>query len=316
MLQQTQVETVIPYYQRFLKNFPNVSALASANLSTVLKAWEGLGYYARARNLHKAARVILDQYGGLLPAEYALLKEIPGIGDYTAAAVASIAFSEPVPVLDGNVRRVLARWIAWREDPASPDGGRMLRQAAEKLLDRAHPGLWNQALMELGAILCIPRRPRCGECPVRKGCEAFRLGLTDEIPLRKKRKPRPHYQVTAAVIEKAGRLLIARRHEKGLLGGLWEFPGGKQEMGESLEEALRRELQEELAIDVEVGEKICAVDHAYTHFSITLHVFRCRLDSGRPQAIGCAAWKWVKPAELDQYAFPRADRRVIEILRR
>lgn len=314
MLQQTRVETVIPYYLRFLKRFPSVRQLASARLSSVLKVWEGLGYYARARHLHRAARIIQRQYRGGLPTDYDLLRQIPGVGDYTAAAIASLAFDRPTPVLDGNVRRVLARWIALREDPRSRAGEMLLRAAAEKFLARSDPGAWNQAVMELGAIICTARKPRCGACPVPQGCEAFRLGLTTEIPIRRPKGPIPHYQVTAAVIENDGKILITRRPERGLLGGLWEFPGGKQEAGESLKKALRRELQEELGIDVRVGKRICAVDHAYSHFSITLHVFRCALISDRPKAIGCAEWKWVRPSQLSRYAFPRADRKVIELL--
>jgi A/G-specific adenine glycosylase len=314
MLQQTQVDTVLSYYRRFLERFPEVSALAAADLSQVLKTWEGLGYYARARNLHKAAGIILDDYKGEIPRDYASLKLIPGIGDYTAAAIASIAFGEPAPVLDGNARRVLARWMALHEATDSVSGSKKLRVVAKKNMYAEDPGTWNQAVMELGALVCIPRTPRCEACPVTADCEAYRQKATLEIPLRRKRQPIPHYQVTAALIRHRGKLLITRRPEKGLLGGLWEFPGGKQEEGETLQECLARELKEELDVVAQVREEFCRVDHAYTHFKITLHVFHARIVSGQPKAIQVAEVRWVKQEELGDYAFPRADRRVIELL--
>jgi len=314
MLQQTQTETVVPYYIRFLERFPDVRSLRAADLSEVLKAWEGLGYYSRARNLHRAARIIVDEHRGSLPADCRSLKQIPGIGDYTAAAIASIAFGEAVPVLDGNARRVFARWVALPEDPRSREGLKKLRAAAGDFLDRSRPGLWNQAVMELGATVCVPGKPRCSICPVSQDCRAFLTNSTDKIPLKAQKKRIPHHQVTAGVIRNGANLLIARRYERGLLGGLWEFPGGKQEDGETLQECLNRELREELGIEVEVGQEMCAVNHAYSHFRITLHVFSCRYLSGTPQALGCAEWKWVKPSELTRYAFSRADRSVIELL--
>ena len=314
MLQQTQVGTVIPYYRKFLKRFPTIRSLARADLSEILKVWEGLGYYARARNLHKASRLILAGLGGKLPDNYADLRRLPGVGEYTAAAIASIAYGEAAAVLDGNARRVLARWIALRDEVTTAESHELLTAAAWQNLDCRHPGDWNQAVMELGATVCLPRNPRCGECPVASFCEAYRLNLQHLIPVKKPRKPIPHYQVTAALLEKNGRILIARRHEKGLLGGLWEFPGGKQEAGETLPAALKREMREELSIEVRVGEKFHRVDHSYSHFRITLHVFRCRLISGRPKPLGCAQVKWIRPRELNNYAFPRADRHVIERL--
>lgn len=316
MLQQTRVETVIPYYEHFIEQFPSVESLARAELSSVLKEWEGLGYYARARNLHRSAELVVEKYGGVVPLDYAALKSLPGIGDYTAAAIASIAFDQPVPVLDGNAQRVIARWVVLREDPRSPEGTKRLRRVAGKFLDQANPGRWNSAVMELGALICAPRNPRCDDCPVKSGCEAFRLDLTDRIPARKARKRIPHFQVTAGLIWKGSDLLIAQRKEDGLLGGLWEFPGGKLEDSETLQECLRRELSEELAIDVRIGEEVCLVNHAYSHFRITLHVFQCKYLSGLPQAIGVAQWKWVKAEQLPEFAFPRADRRVIEELTR
>lgn len=314
MLQQTRVDQMDAYFTRFIRAFPTVQDLAGASEGQVLKAWEGLGYYARARNLHKAAKEIAAR-GGQLPDTYEGLLELPGIGPYTAAAVSSIAFDRDHPVLDGNVARVLCRLLRIEEDPRRAAVKAALIAAGEKLLAPGQAGDFNQAMMELGARVCTPARPRCGECPVAQACRAFgELDDPSVLPRKAPRKARPHYQVAAGLIWKREKLLIAQRPSEGLLGGLWEFPGGKQEEGETLEECLTREIREELSIEIEVGECLCRVEHGYTHFGITLHVFRARYLRGEPQAIGCAAWRWVDPLELGQYAFSRADRRVIEEL--
>ncbi len=315
MLQQTQIATVIPYYERFLARFPTVTALASAPLDDVLKRWEGLGYYSRARNLHRAAQKIAAEFGSQFPKTSAELQTLPGIGRYTAGAIASIAFGEQVAVLDGNVIRVLSRVYNIAEDVKLPATQRRLWKIAASLVPAGRPGDYNQALMDLGRMICKPRQPLCDRCPVRAHCEAYRLGLQDQRPVKAAKATTPHYDVTAGVIRNGSRqLLIAQRPSEGLLGGLWEFPGGKLEAGETLPDCLRRELREELAIEVEVGELITKVRHAFTHFRITLYAYECRYLSGEPQAIGCQAWRWVLPAELEQFAFGHADRQVIEAL--
>ncbi|WP_448594415.1 A/G-specific adenine glycosylase [Thermoflexus hugenholtzii] len=316
MLQQTRVETVIPYYERFLARFPTLQDLAAAPLEEVLKAWEGLGYYARARHLHEAARRLLEERGGEFPRTLAEWRRLPGVGPYMAAAILSIAFGQDVVALDGNAIRVLARLFAFDQDPRRPAGRRPLQQRAERLLPPGQAGAFNQALMDLGATLCTPKSPRCPECPLRAFCAAYARGSPEAFPVRAPRRALPHYDVTAGVIEADGRVLIAQRPLQGMLGGLWEFPGGKVEPGESLEECLRRELREELGIEVEVGEPVLTLRHTYTHMRITLHVFRCRIRSGTPQPIGCADVRWVPIAELDRYAFPRTDQRIVEWLRR
>ncbi len=315
MLQQTQVTTVVPYYRRFLERFPTVASLAAAPLGEVLKAWEGLGYYARARHLHQAAQEIVQKHGGRLPASYAELRTLPGFGDYTAGAVAAIAFGQPVPAVDGNVKRVLARLFALREDVSRGPAARRLKDVAAALVDSAAPGDWTQALMELGATVCLPQLPACPLCPVNELCQARQLGLERELPVRPARKTLPHFNVTAAVIRREGRVLIAQRPPEGRLGGLWEFPGGKQEPGETLEECLRREIQEELGLEIEVGRLITSVKHSYTHFKITLYAFFCRLVEGEPQALAVTDWRWVTLAELDSFAFPRTDLKVIAVLK-
>ena len=220
MLQQTRVETVIPYYERWMRKFPDWESLARATEDEVILEWKGLGYYSRARNLHRTARTVRERYGGHLPPGPAALKTLPGVGDYTAGAVASIAFGEAVPAVDGNVRRVLARL----HDIAAPSPARLRREAA-RLLDHARPGDFNEAMMELGATVCTPRSPRCGECPVAQWCRARLAGTAEERPARRRRTraPRVAY-ATAVLVDAAGRTLLVRRPPRGLLAGMWEFP--------------------------------------------------------------------------------------------
>lgn len=310
MLQQTQVETVIPYYRRWLRRFPSLQALADAPLGDVLTLWEGLGYYSRARNLHRAARMLMSEFGGQLPRDAASLRRLPGIGRYTAAAIASIAFGADTAVLDGNVKRVLARVFNLADDVKSAAGEKKLWALAESLTPPKRAGDHNQAVMELGATICKPQNPACPQCPLRGMCEAERLGAQNERPVTKKKPPAPHYNVAAAIIRSNGRVLIARRPADKLLGGLWEFPGGKREAGESLQDCLKREIWEELRMKVEAGRHRFTLKHAYTHFKITLHVFEAEWVSGKPRAVEVAAFKWVRPSQLQSYAMGKTDRAI------
>lgn len=316
MLQQTQVDTVIPYFNRFLDRLPTLDALAAAPLGDVLKLWEGLGYYTRARQLHRAAQLIVNDRGGEWPRTVDGLLALPGVGRYTAGAIASLAFGARAPVLDGNVIRVLCRLFAIERDPKEAAVKESLWQLSESLLPARRAGEFNEALMELGATICTPRRPKCGVCPLADGCEANRRALQDRLPVKSKRKPLPHYDVTAAIIRRSGRVLIAQRPLGGRLGGLWEFPGGKVESGETLAQCLRREIKEELAVRIKVGRLVTSIDHAYTHFKITLHAFECELLSGTPQTLGVAAVKWVRLKELERFAFAKTDLRIIAELKR
>lgn len=316
MLQQTQVATVIPYYQRFMARFPDVKTLAAASLDEVLKQWEGLGYYSRARNLHKAAQMVVADRGGALPQSPAELQKLPGIGRYTAGAIACFAFGLDVPVVDGNIVRVLARLFNI-EDELDAAQRKGLWELAGQLVPQGRGAAWNEGLMELGRRICTPRAPDCAVCPLAEFCVAYALGLQEQRPIIKPKGQTPHYDVTAGVIRREdGRLLIAQRPVDGMLGGLWEFPGGKREDGESLEACLRREVQEELEIQIKVGDPLTEVKHAYTHFKITLYAFTCEYIGGDPQAIGCDAWAWATLDELDDYAFPVTDQKIIAALRK
>ncbi len=318
MLQQTQIETVKPYYARFLEAYPTVQSLAAAPLDDVLKLWEGLGYYSRARNLHKAAQVVANELGGEWPTTAADLQaKLPGVGRYTAGAIASIAFDEPAAVLDGNVIRVLTRLEDIADDVTQTATKNRLWDIAQARVPTTRPGDYNQAIMELGQAVCRPRNPACDECPVQRHCLAYTNGTQHERPVKKKRAKTPHYDVAAGMVwDDAGRVLIAQRPLDGLLGGLWEFPGGKQEPDETLPECLQRELHEELGIDVAVGELFTVVKHAFTHFRITLHAFTCQYVSGPPKALGVKDFAWVMPDDLDAYSFGKADRDVIAELKR
>jgi A/G-specific adenine glycosylase len=316
MLQQTRVETVIDYYERFLARFPTVKALAAAPLDDVLKAWEGLGYYARARNLHKTARQVMQELGGHLPTNPKALLRLPGVGHYTAAAIASIAFGQDTVALDGNLRRVLCRIFAIDDDPGRPNTQRQLEEMAQAMLLPGRAGDFNQALMDLGATVCTPAQPRCLICPLLDSCQARREGIQNELPIRATRTHHPHRDVTAGVIwDGHDHLLITKRPLDGLLGGLWEFPGGKRRPGEALQACLQREINEELAIKIQVGELLCTVEHTFTHFDMTLYAFDCLWLYGQPQCLGCSDLRWVTLNELDTFAFPVADQKIIAFLR-
>ena len=317
MLQQTQASTVIPYFTRFITRFPTVESLAAASVDEVLKAWEGLGYYRRAHNLHKAARIIVAEHGGVLPRDQKSLLALPGIGRYTAGAIRSIAFDQPTPVLDGNIKRVISRLDDLEANIDEAATQRWLWKRAAEMVDPDRPGDFNEALMELGATICLPRNPSCHLCPVQDLCLARQRGTQYERPIRNPRRRIPHFDVAAGIIWHAtqpDQFLIAQRPEKGMLGGLWEFPGGKQEDGETLPAALKRELCEELGIEVEVGERLISIDHAFTHFRITLHAYHAWHTGGELQCLGVDDWRWVTLAETDGFAFGRTDRKIIEAL--
>jgi len=317
MLQQTRVDTVRDYYDRFLEAFPTVEALAAADRDTVLKHWEGLGFYARARHLHEAAQHVVDEHDGTVPDTMDAIKDLKGVGPYTAAAVLSIAYQKPHAVLDGNVTRVLSRVFAVDEDATTSTAQKHLRRLANNLLDPTRPGVFNQALMELGALVCTPSTPHCERCPLQTVCRAHSTGTEEDYPITPDSEPVPHHDIAVGLVfDEDDRLLIQRRPDEGLLGGLWEFPGGKQEDGESMEAACRREVNEELGIEMEDVEPFYTLSHAYSHFKITLHAFQGRLADGPPKAQEDQPWTWVSIEDLDEYAFPRANRRLIEELDR
>jgi A/G-specific adenine glycosylase len=263
------------------------------------------------------------EHGGVLPNARTALRALPGIGDYTVGAILSLAYNQPEPILDGNVKRVLSRLWDIDQPIDQPATLHILWQRAREVVEAAPPngaGTVNEALMELGALVCVPTNPRCLLCPLADHCQALAQGTQGERPVTSPKRQTPHYDVTAAVIWQgtvgASPLLIAQRPQAGMLGGLWEFPGGKVEASDpDLPSCLRREIREELGIEIRVGAPVATVQHAYTHFRITLYAFHAHHTGGEPQAIGCAAWRWVMLDELDTYPFPVTDRKIIASLR-
>lgn len=314
MLQQTRVETVLPYYRRFVAAIPTIEALAGSSPDEVMRLWEGLGYYSRARNLRRAAKEVVRRHGGRLPEDPQELAALPGIGRSTAGAIAAIAFRKDAPILDANAKRAIARIFAVTGDLSRQPAARRLWAISRALIA---PGTGREtalALMDLGATVCTPRGPRCAACPLRSRCEGFRAGLQESIPARGKRKTLPHHDLVAAWVEDGkGRILVGRRPARGLLGGLWELPGGRRRPGESREEALRRELREGWGMSAAVGPLLVSVPHAFSHFRITLRVYRCRPDGGRPPVTGRKG-RWAGTEDLAALAFPRFLRKAIGVI--
>jgi A/G-specific adenine glycosylase len=313
MLQQTQVSTAIPYYRRFLKEFPTPSHLSRAPLDRVLKVWEGLGYYARARNLKRAAEEVVRCHGGNLPSDEEALQKLPGIGRSTAGAILSIGYGQKKPILDGNVRRVLSRFFAVRSDPKARRTEEDLWKRSEALIPGRRAGTFAQAIMDLGAVLCVPKRPKCSDCPVSISCEAYRLGIQEELPKRRERKEVPHFHHVAGLVSADGKVLLCRRPQKGLLGGLWEFPGGRLEEEEGSREGTVRILSEMLSVPIDTAEKIGEVRHTFSHFKMTLHAYLAHPRHGMEKIP--AGFRWVDREEVGRLALPTAQKKVLALFK-
>jgi A/G-specific adenine glycosylase len=312
MLQQTQVNTVIPYYERFIKSFPDVRTLAAAPLQDVLKAWENMGYYSRARNIHAASRIIVNQWDGRIPDKLEEIKTIPGIGEYTSGAILSIAYRQAVPAVDGNVRRILSRLFAIRKPVNEPREQKNLRDLAALLVPAKNPGEFNQALMDLGATVCRAKKPDCSRCPVSGLCRANLHKLQNILPITRKAPAIPHRQAVAAVIRNSDNLLlVVQRQASGLLASLWKLPGGFIEDVEKNGSLLRRNVKEELNISIRVGKYLASVDHVYTHFRLTLQAFDCCLLKGNPEARACQNWRWATSAQLKKLPMSNIDRKIL-----
>jgi len=299
MLQQTRVETVIPYWERFLETFPNVESLARANLDDIYTVWTGLGYYSRARNLKHAAETIVAEHDGRLPETADQLRELKGIGRYTAGAVASIAFDREEPLVDGNVIRVFTRLFGIREESTSKTVLDRLWTIASELVRGPHPGDLNQALMELGATLCTPKHPDCPACPVRKHCDAFLRGDAEQLPIKKKKKRPRSMRAVAAWIERDERILAVRRPEEGLMAGLWELPGGEIGPKDEAKDHLGEVLRTAIGLDIREAQSVGQIEHVFTHRHLVLEVFRCRADKGqRVRRDHLQAHRWIRPNTL------------------
>ena len=311
MLQQTTVQTVIPYYRKWFQLFPDIKSLSQAPLQMVLKAWEGLGYYQRAKNLYRASQIIMEKHKGLIPETYKSLRNLPGFGPYTTAAVLSFAFSKPYPVLDVNVRRVLMRLKGLQQE-ANPSVDKILKPFLLSLFLPRKSSLFNQAFMELGALVCRPQNPSCLLCPFQEFCQAYQEGTQEIIP-RPKKINFHKIEAVLGIIKQNNRFLIQKRPSKGLMADLWEFPGGKIKRGETPAQALYREIKEELGLKVKEKKILTQVTHSYTQFRVTLHAFLCTLH-GTPKANN-QALRWVTLREFKNFPFPSGSVKVIEFLR-
>lgn len=316
MLQQTQMERGVAYFERWMDRFPDIATLAEASEDSVLKAWEGLGYYSRVRNLHRAAHRIQAEHGGRVPTDIADLRGLPGIGPYTAAAIASIAHGQDVPVVDANVERVMSRLFDISEPVKSRSAQKIIRRECERLLPRGQARAFNQALMEFGGLVCTPRAPACIGCPIASWCRAARLGVQEERPVTPK-SPAPIYiSMATGVLTHEGRLFVQRRNPDDVWGNLWEFPGGVVEHGESPAATVIREYQEETGLRVGRPETIDAFKHSYTRYRVTMHAFFVTLESDPDMVILSAAqeYRWIGWSEVKKLAFPAGHRKLIGAL--
>ena len=316
MLQQTQVETVIPYYLRWLKRFPNVEAIAEAPEDEILKHWEGMGYYARAQNIQKTARILVSECAGEFPVDHQAILRLPGIGPYTAGAIMSLAFNQDVPAVDGNVERVLARLFDIKTPVKERETRALIWTLAQGLIPKGEARNFNQALMELGAVVCTPKTPSCSACPIDRYCASLRLGIVQDRPVPAMKKRTVAVEAALGILVRRGRIFIQKRGGSGLMPGLWEFPGGKIRAGESPEQALVREFSEELGIKIRPLRKIAVIKHQYTSFRVTLHCFFCRASDEHQEPVlrAAVASRWVTTEEIAQFAFPAANGKLLKRL--
>lgn len=307
MLQQTTVTAVIPYFVRWINEYPDLLSVAKAPLEKILKSWQGLGYYSRARNIHAAAKLIVENHSGQIPPDKSQLMRLPGMGPYTTGAVLSIAFDQREPIIDANVRRVLMRQLKL-EGPADLRHDKVIRNFLLEVMPQSNNRIFNQALMELGALICKSSDPDCGQCPVRSSCLAYQAKCADKIPKPKKQKIKT-IRASLAVLEKDGKYFMQKRPTPGLFAGLWEFPGGKIKSGESPRKALKRELKEELNIEIEIIKKLPQVIQYYTKFKAVLHVWLCRPLAAPKTGPGR---KWLTAREFYKYPMPSGTVKIIK----
>lgn len=317
MGQQTQMDRVVVYFRRWLERFPDIRSVAAASEQDLLKVWEGLGYYSRVRNLARAARQMVAEHDSCVPATYSLLRALPGIGEYTAAAILSIGFNHAVPLLDANVERLFARLADIDTPIKHKNAQKQLVAMADTLLDRDNPRDFNQALMEFGALVCTPKNPRCSHCPLDGVCVALRADTVEFRPLPQKKGQRIDITMSCGIIVNQGQYFIQQRLADDIWGGLWEFPGGRLHDGESPQDAAMREVFEETEFNVCDFQQYKTVVHHHTRYRVTLHGFLCRLTATAttiPTLHAASQYRWVTLEELADYPFPAGHRQLVAAL--
>lgn len=313
MLQQTQMDRAVDYFNRWVSRFPDIESIARASEEEVLKLWEGLGYYSRARNIIRSAAIILEKHQGRVPAEHGLLLALPGIGNYTAGAIMSIAFNKEYPLVDANIERVFARLFNLAQPVKDKNTHAFIWQKAGELLPGGRARAFNQALMELGALVCLSKNPRCKICPVMADCQAFKLDVVAQRPVLTVPPKTVFIEMATGILAHDGKILVQKRKAKGVWANLWEFPGGRLEPGETPEMALVREYLEETELVVGNLEKITTVQHSYTIYRVTLHCYFCSLLDGRPEPVlhGAQEYRWLQPGELSDFPLPAGHRKFV-----
>jgi A/G-specific adenine glycosylase len=308
MLQQTQAQTVIPYFNNWLIKFPNINSVAKAKSDDILKSWEGLGYYARARNFHLACKKLCEKGLNVVPKDFNEFIQLPGVGEYTASAVLSIAYNKPLPAIDSNVIRIVSRI---NEIPFTfPKSKKIINEYLVSILPKKNSGDFNQSMMDFGRFVCRNIAPKCNDCIINIHCNAFVNNNVDNFPIKLKKPKKPHYNIAVGVIWNENKILITKRPNNGLLGGLWEFPGGKIKTNESSQQCVIREIKEELNIKIRIQKKIHQIQHAYSHFSITMHAYNCQFIKGNLKLLGCTDFKWINPGDIEKFAFPKANHKI------
>lgn len=316
MLQQTQMDRVVFYFKRWIERFPNIESLAAASEDEVLNLWEGLGYYSRARNLHHSAKLLMEQKGSL-PDRYEDLLKLPGIGPYTAGAIMSIAYNRDYPVVDANIERIFSRLFNLTSSIKSKENKKFVWTKTAEMLPHGRSRDFNQALMELGALVCLPKKPLCDGCPVVQWCKAYRLGIVHERPILPDKKKNIIIEMATGILNRGERILIQKRHADDVWGNLWEFPGGRLKEGETAQQAVVREFLEETGLIVKVAREITSVRHSYMHYRVILHGFFCDVigsEKKEPGLFAAQENRWVLFSELDQFAFPSGHRKLIDYL--
>ena len=312
MLQQTQVSTVIPYYLKWIQKYPNLKILQKSNLDDLLILWQGLGYYRRVHNIYKSSQIIAREYNNCIPNKYSDLIKLPGIGDYTASMILSIAYTIPKHIpIDGNIKRIMSRINMISKKKSTLIN---YKKYTKNYISQLNPGDSIQALMDIGREICKPQLPDCINCPLNDDCNAYLKDQVHKFPYKNKLKDKPHYYVAVGMIFKDDKFIISKRLKGKLLENLWELPGGKIKKNETKTKCLKREIKEELDIKIKNIKQIGIINHEYSHMKLTITLFTCTYKSGLAKPLSSQEIKWIKNNQKNDFAFPRATHKLFELM--